>query len=148
MGGGGPSRGPCGPGSGLRTLRILGFPCEPGPVRTIHRVIGGVALSECQAVTPKPVRGDPWDPTGGSWGAEESWECPLSPAPLSRHLLGVLHTQGCEGLDAGVTRPSALLGLWPWGGGRHTGAVTAAGILVTACPPHHETGLTRPSAHA
>lgn len=130
MGSGGPSRGPCGPGSGLRTLRILGFPCEPGHVRTVHRVISGVALSECQAVTPKQVRGDPWDPTGGSWGAEGSCECPLTPAPLSRHRLGVLHTRGCEGLDAGVTRLSALLGLGERLS-RHTGAVAAAGILIT-----------------
>lgn len=50
----------------------------------------------------------------GNRGAEGAYKCPLTPVPLGRPLWGMFHTQGCEGLDTGVTRLSTLLGLWPW----------------------------------
>lgn len=37
----------------------LGISMPTCPVRTGHRAVGGVVLSECQAGTPKQVRGNP-----------------------------------------------------------------------------------------
>lgn len=67
--------------------------------------------------------------------ADTSWACPTL-------------TQGCEGLDAGVTRLSTVLGLWPWGDEQTHGSRHHSRHPNYVGPPDQETALTRPSAHA
>lgn len=71
------------------------------------------------------------------------------PTQQTPPLRGMFHTQGCEGLDTGVTRLSTLLGLWPWG------EEQAHRIRPLSRPPNYivsprpgNKGFTRPSARA
>lgn len=113
----------------------LGLPCEPGPPRTGHRVIGWVTLPECQAKTPRTLLGEPRGPCGH----------PLTAAALGKHFL-TCSAQVCVGLDTGVTRPSALLGLWPWGEEQAHGVPCLSGHANDLCPQTRSRGRTRPSA--
>lgn len=143
----GASLGLCGWGSGLRTLRSLGFPCQPAPSGpATGQSVGLPSLSARQAPQSKSEE-IPRILLRGSRGAGGAYECPLTPAPLGRPLRGMFHTQGCEGLDTGVTRLSTLLGLWPWG------EEQAHSIRPLSRPPHYivsprpgNKGFTRPSA--